>query len=456
MLINKIKNLSENNKNILSNIVGAVAVKGLALIVSLYTMPAYLKFFHNEEVLGLWFTILSVLNWILNFDLGIGNGLRNKLTASLTSGDASESKKYISSAYISVGALCAVLSVAFFVVFDFINWNKVLNISTDIVSEEALLLTVKIVFIGIVLQLFFKLITSVLYALQKSSVNNALSLVTSVLTLLAVVVIPSASNEQNMICMAVVHVLAVIIPLIIASVICFCGKKLRKSIPSFRFFSKKHMSSVLGLGGAFLLVQLLYMVVMNTNEYLITLLHGNAAVTDYQIYNKLFSLGSMVFSLAMTPIWSAVTKALAERNFFWIKKLYKRLLLFAGMCSSALFLIVPLSQVLFNIWLAENTIIANRSYALAFASSGALMIFSSCFSSIANGFGKLNTQIICYGIGAFLKVLLAVILVKTIGSWIGVVWANVFAMSVYCVAQPLVINKLLKGIIAEEKINDRR
>lgn len=70
---------NESNKTILYNTIGALLVKGGAIIISLYTIPAYLNYFNSQQILGLWFTILSVLSWILTFDLGIGNGLRNHL-----------------------------------------------------------------------------------------------------------------------------------------------------------------------------------------------------------------------------------------------------------------------------------------------------------------------------------------------------------------------------------------
>lgn len=89
---------NENNRVILSNALGSLFIKGGALIISLLTMPAYIKYFNNQETLGLWFTILSVLMWVLAFDLGIGNGLRNHLVYALANKDNILAKKYISSA----------------------------------------------------------------------------------------------------------------------------------------------------------------------------------------------------------------------------------------------------------------------------------------------------------------------------------------------------------------------
>ena len=86
-MIKKLKNISKNDKIIYKNVLGALLVKGGALIVNLFTLPAYIKYFNQNEVLGVWYTVLSLLNWILTFDLGIGNGLRNHLTEALANGN---------------------------------------------------------------------------------------------------------------------------------------------------------------------------------------------------------------------------------------------------------------------------------------------------------------------------------------------------------------------------------
>lgn len=208
-IISKLKNAGDNDKIVYKNVLGAFLVKGGALFVALYTLPAYIKFFNNDEVLGLWYTILSLLNWILNFDLGIGNGLRNYLSSSLSLGNRGEVKKYISSAYFSIGTIVLLLSVAFPFAVHNVNLNSVFSISPGDVTPKALYISAIIVFIGVMLQFWLKLINSVLYALQKSSVNNFLVLCTNVIILLFAMFYPSGSNSENIIIMAVVHAVAV-------------------------------------------------------------------------------------------------------------------------------------------------------------------------------------------------------------------------------------------------------
>lgn len=439
----KIHDISEKDKIVIVNILGAFGIKGLALVISLFSTPAYLRFFHNESALGLWFTINSVLAWILNFDLGIGNGLRNHLARTYTEHNDTESRKYISSAYISVAFVCLLIFVCFGAAFDAVNWNVIFNIESENVSDEALRKAIKIVFLGIILQLLLKLINSILYAIQKSSVNNFLALCTSAIILVCLYVLPSKDNDDNIVMMAVVHHLAVTVPLFIMTIVVFTRTELKQATPRFCDFSMKCAKEILFLGGTFLLIQLAYMVIMTTNEYLITLFCSSQWVVTYQLYHKPFSLVGTVFTLALTPVWSAVTKASAEKDLKWIETLYKKLIRLCVLGSVISFAAVPFMQIFMDFWLGRNYLEIEIRYAVAFAVLNITIMLNGVLSSFANGIGKLRVQLVCFAMGAVIKVPVAFLLVKTMGSWIGVVWANILSLVIFCIAQPVALQKEL-------------
>lgn len=433
---------TEKNKIVIKNVVGAFLVKGGALVLSLFTMPAYMRFFNNEEVLGLWFTVLSLLTWILNFDLGIGNGLRNHLTKSLTENNREESKKLISSSYISIGIICLFFLFLGSFIFIFINWNKMFNIDETIIESKYMLISIEITYAGIIVQMFLRIISSILYALQKSFINNFLTLCTTIIVLICVLaIIPNNNQNFNMVLMSIIHSLAVIIPLLITTIIVFLNKKFKYAFPSVKFYSKDHSKKVLSLGGVFFIVQVLFMIMMNTNEFLITTLTSSSKTVDYQIYQKIFTLGSTLFTLMLTPIWSAITKAKAEKDISWIKRTYKNLLLISILGTLFEFLIIPFLQFGVNIWLKDEAIQVNFSYGFVFAIMGSLMIFNGTFSSISNGIGELKTQLVCFSVGSLLKILLSIFFVKILNSWIGVIIANSIALGIYCIIQPITLNK---------------
>ena len=442
-LIYKLKNMSKDDQVVLKHIIGAFLIRGIGLLLSLFTMPAYLRFFNNEMALGLWFTILSLLNWILTFDLGIGNGLRNKLTESLTKKDFISSKKYVSSAYIAITCLGLLIGCILSCIFNYFNWNVILNIEENIVSPESLLVAIQITFWGIIIQLILRLITSILYALQLSSINNFLSLCTSFLTFILVLACPSKSNDENIIIMAIIHAIAVVIPLIVATIIVFFQQRKNNFSPNLKMFSFHHAKEVLSLGGIFLYVQIMYMIIMNTNSYLITLFSTPEDVVEYEIYYKIFSLVSTMFTLMLTPIWSSITKAMVSKNMKWIRSLYKKLIVLSFACVGCEFLMIPILQTLINIWLDGNTISVNYWYGSVFAVMGSLMIFNGTFSSIANGLGKLKSQAACFSIGAILKIVLSYIITSNLESWIGVIIATAISLLLYCMVQPIILKKQL-------------
>lgn len=451
LIINKIKNSSENDKIVYKNVIGAFLVKGGALFVTLFTLPAYIKFFNNDTVLGIWYTLLSLLNWILNFDLGIGNGLRNHLSLSISLKDEEKTKQYISSAYFSVGGIVLFMSIVFVFLARNIDFNNLLNISQDVISAEAMYFTMVIVFIGVMIQFWLKLINSILYALQKSSINNFLALCTNILILLATLLIPSNSNEINIIVMAIIHALFVALPLLIVTIVIF-RRDLSYAMPSIKAMTKENIRDVLALGSVFFFIQIEYMIIMSTNEFLISKTGGSKYVVDYQVYYKLFSLGSTIFALTLTPLWSVVTKAKAEKKYEWIKNTYKRFMLLAGLFCVGEFLLILFVEPITFLWLGKENVPDIKVWNnIIFAIFGCLMIVNSVQSSIANGLGELKIQLVCFTIGAILRVPLSYILVDLFGDWIGVVVANVICMAIYSIIQPIGLRMILKNEIKISK-----
>ena len=120
------------------------------------------------------------------------------------------------------------------------------------------------------------------------------------------------------------------------------------------------------------------------------------------------------------------------------------------------FAIIPFLQFGINIWLGDNAIKVNYFYGLIFAIFGSMIIWNGVISSIANGVGELKTQNIFFTIGAITKIPIAWALVIMLDSWIGVIISNIIAMSLYCLIQPLWINKFLYKKTLEGNNNVQR
>lgn len=445
-----VKLIINKNRNIINNIIGAFCVKGASIVVGLLTMPAYIRYFNNQKVLGIWFTIIAILNWVLMFDLGLGSGLRNKLPAELQKDNYGQARKYITSTYGMTIIFVILVGLMGETVIPYINWNSILGV--DLISREILSESIRIVFLGIMFQFILKIITSILFAIQKSAVVNLLTLISNVIILLGVCLVPSRSLEENLLTISWVNLFAVNFPLFITTIILFFTK-LRDIKPNIKYFDIKCGQKILQIGIALLWLQVIFMVISSTNELLITMLTSSQYVVEYQAYNRVFNCASSVIALSLTPIWSAVTKAQSEKRYEWIKKLYGLLLIISTVVVLLEFLIVPFLQILMDLWLGKGIITVSKIYAVIFIISNGIFVINHVNTTICNGLSYFKIQIIGITFAALVDIPLAYLAVKITGSWIGIIIANIIALLPYEIFQPICFKKYIR-IFSENKVNN--
>jgi O-antigen/teichoic acid export membrane protein len=444
---------NEDSRNIIINIILSFVVKGGSLIVSLIIMPIYMEYFGDKIVLGVWFTLLSVLNWIMNFDLGIGNGLRNKLVGAIVKRDYYNVKSYISSAYIVLTGIAVIILAIFPIISRHVSWNYIFNITESEFSQQKLLLAVNIVFISISLQFILKLITSILFALQKAFIPNILFLLTNIIIVIFVTTAIKLGIKNDIVLLSWIYLFAVNIPLIVATIIIF-STSLSTCKPNYKYFNRVYATDTLRMGMTFFCLQIMAMILFNTNDFLISKFISPVKVVEYQIYYKIFSLYGTIVALATTPIWSAVTKVLSEKNYIWIKKL-SNILLAVGFLGILLEIsLIPVLQYGFNFWLGDNTIKVNYMYAFIFALSGGIFLWCNIITCIANGSGKLKIQLIYVAFGAIVNIPIAYVLTRLTNSYISIVIANIISIMPYCIIQPIWFARYINKMIKQQKVSN--
>ena len=401
-------------------------------------------------MLGVWYTILSVLNWVVLFDLGLGQGLRNQLPKALYANNLHLAKEYISTTYISMSFVAVVISAIGMAIIPHVDLFKIFNLNSGLIDYKTLEYSVSIVFIGIMIQIVLKIITSILYAMQRSAVVNFLALCTNLIILIALLLCPSGDINNNLIRISWINVLSANVPYVLCSIWVFSYKGLKGAAPSIRCFSKKYIKDIFNVGIALLWLQVVFMVVSSANEFLISNLTAPRYVVEYQAYFKIFKTAAMVVSLALTPIWSAVTKAQIEKNFVWIKKVYILFLGISGLCLLGEICLISILQWGMDMWLGEGTITVTAFNAFIFSLSSVIFVLHSVNTSIGNGLSYFRLQMVWMTVASVVFIPLACMLVRLMGSWIGVVLANILAMTPYEILAPIYtirkLNKMQKGV----------
>jgi len=440
--LNILKKTDSNSKIIARNVFGAFIIKGFSLIISLFMMPCYMSFFSDNVVLGVWFAILSVLSWTLSFDLGIGNGLRNKLVEALIEKDNIQVRRYVSSAYYIQAAVVLLVSLLGYFFIALFNWNIFFNVPETMVPPDIMLKTVRWTFIGIMFQFFLRLIISIIYALQLAFITGLVTAASNLLQIVFLIFYPSHSLTDNLLAMTISNIFTANFPLIICTIYVF-SRYLKEAKPNIKYFELQYSKSIMSIGGLFFFCQITYMFFTCTNEYFISKYWGTEYVVDYRIYNSVFGLIGMLFSLSLTPVWSVVTKAKVEENYAWLRSLYSKLkkAILVGVFLE--FFLLPFLQIIINIWLRHRAIEVNYFYAINFAIYQSVSIYLAVCSTMVAGFGTIKLTAICYTLAVILKYFLITSFSNGFNSWIYVIALNSVLLLPYCIIQQYILDKYL-------------
>ena len=438
-----IDKIDKRSFNVIKNIALSVGIKGFSIVIALLTLPVYVKYFSDKSILGIWLTLISTLGWIFTFDLGIGNGLRNKLVKLLAEKNYKVAKRYISSAYFGSMFLSILLITIIFIVISQLNLVYLFNIEKSIISNATLKISISVLLIGIILQFTLKIINSILLSMQKAALPSTLTLFSNLLLLIYMLLVNPTTISKDFIYISIIYVITTNIPLLIATIFIF-KHELKDVSPSLEFFDMGTALDTIKLGSSFLWLQIMAMLIINTNMFLITILINPSEVIGYQIYDKLFGLVSMLFTIGLTPIWSAVTDALAKRDFNWIIKTRRRIFKFLLLALVAQFAMCISSKKIIEIWMGKQYITIGYSFPISVAIFHILNIWSGINANIANGLGKLKNQMIFLTIGALINIPLAYLFVKINQTWVMIVLANIVSLLPFCITETISTSRYLK------------
>lgn len=413
---------NKNDKLLLISIIGNYLVKGGALVVSLFIMPAYMNYFHSNTMLGMWFTVIQLLNWIMLLDFGVGSGIRNKIIEPLKNGDRTRVISLISNTYISVVALVFSLTFVHLMIVEKINWYSILSITSKDISQSQLILMINILVIGIIVRFFSVIISQILYALQKSILPNAMIL-TSNIIILAFLVFYKGNEENNIIILAYVNSIANNIPALIVTVWIF-RTTLKGFWPRVSYFSMQVVKEVLETGGILFYIQIIFMLLFNVKEIYISWFIGTAEVVEYQIYYKLIGIIGGLYALALNPVWSAVTKAIVDGNKIWIQKLYKKAMYIIAAFGVLQFILVMMMPIIVKIWLGNHAIKISFFYGIAFSLYNVIYMWMMLNYNFACGMGRTEIISIYITFAAIANYILTIYACQILHSWISVIIAT--------------------------------
>ena len=432
--------ISDNrSKNYIKQIKGSFIFKGLAIFASFLSIPLMIKYLGIEQY-GVWSTLLSIVSWVVLFDIGIGNGLRNKISESLAQNNRQEVHNYISTSYTIVGAIALILISIFLVASEYIPWQRVFNITS--ISNQDLQSVVNITAIFLFLNFWFSLINQVFNGFQKTSLVVSNQFLSNFFSLSAVFILYTF-YESSLIKLAFAYGTSLVLSSLILSF--WFYKENREFIPRIKSFGLNYTKSITSLGFKFFIIQIAMIVIFTTDKILITQLFGPQYVASYDVVFKLFSVITIVHGILMAPLWSAYSDAYHRNDMKWIKKTIKNQLKIYFLIIVATISLIFLAKPIIALWIGKDLFISNVLI-IAIALFILVSTWNNIFSFFINATNKLNTQINTSVVAMIINIPLSIIFVRYFEMGIyGIVLATCMSLCFFAIFGPLQTFNILKG-----------
>lgn len=420
------------------NIFASLGIKAVDIIVYFLLVPLTLGYLNKYEY-GIWITLNSILMWINSFDIGLGNGLRNKLAEAIASEDKKLCKAYVSTTVIMLCALMGMLIVIGSILFPLLDWYLILGATHESVHNLN-----QIVYISFVLFCFnfiLKFIGNVYLALQMPSISNLLVCLGHLVSLVIIFIL-SKSTGGSLMYVAIAYCAAPTLVYLIAYPITFAGRYKYMS-PSAKYFQKKYVRTLFSMGVLFFITQLGALLLFSTTNLIISHLFGPENVTPYNIAYRYFSAVTIGMNIIVSPLWSAATDAYARKDFEWIRSSIKKLQRLLYVVGGGIVVMILVSGYVYKIWIGSNVTIP-LMMTVSMGLYTYVVVWSLSYSNFLNGLGKLYIQAINTITVGILFIPLAIYMGTHVGLY-GIVLSLCVANLSGAVLNTLQLNKIIKN-----------
>lgn len=428
----------ERTVNAKKNIIASLVLKGMSVMISLVLVPLTI-YYVNPTQYGIWLTLSSIISWFAFFDVGFGNGLRNKLTEAIAKGNRELAKSYLSTAYALFISLFGTIWLVFIIINRYVNWSTILNAPAEMNGELKWLAF--IVFTYFCLQFMLQTINIVLTADQKPAKAALIDFLGQFVALIIIFIL-TKTTRGSLINLGMALGLSPVLMLIVASA--WYYKNTYGNIsPSLKKVSVDCVRNIMGLGLKFFLLQISSVVIFQTNNIVIAHIIGPGEVTVYNVAYKYFSIISIIFMIVLNPFWSAFTDAYVRNDTEWMKNTVRKLeYLWTVVVAGGIFLLF-FSKYFFPLWLGEKVLVPfNVSIFLLLY----FLVYTrfNLYIILLNGIGKIKIQLLVYFPLAILNIPVIILLGKGYGL-AGMIFGNILISVPHVIYGPIQLKRLIEN-----------
>lgn len=436
------------DKNLNLNIVLAFLFKGISIPLNFFLLSVLYGFLDKEKY-GVWMTIMSIANMLVFLDIGIGNGLKNKLSESLAINDHLKSKEYVSTAYGSISLISLLLILIFTIISYFIPWGDFFNARN--IDKDELYWGVLYVIIAIILNFIGSLVNAVLQSLQKNSYSGLLVLLNNLILIILILVFGSSYSDLKS--LGFIYLVSTVFSGIIMNLVVFLVYK--NISPSIRKFKLDRLRSLMSLGFKFFILQLSPIILISSNNFVIAQVLGPKSVADYSLLQRLYLAVWTTAWIFISPLWTTITEAYVKQDYIWIKnRIKKTIILIYPLCLIVLIVLTVFFGEITKIWLNDKI---QLTYWLRILMSIFILlnIWNNIFLFFLQGISRLKEILICSVIGSVINIPLAILFTKVLSFGLeGIILANLLSMLPIALVSYILTRRIINQLIKITKSDD--
>lgn len=332
--------------------VSGLASRALAIVVSLLSVPLTIHYLGTERF-GVWALLASILAWLRLADIGIGNGLNNAISRAHGQERPDLIRAHVSTALMLMTGISALLGLVLAISWHWIDWVSLFGLTSPVAVQQV---GPAMVATAVIFLLSFPLSISqrVYIATQEGKLANGWQATGNVASLVALVI---ATQTRGGLAWLVVAVYGTTLLVDATSSLWLFRLRRRAIRPSFRLFSSDSVSALMNTGLKFFLIQIMALVVFESDNFVIAHFLGASHVASYSITWKLFNYTSLPQTVLFAYIWVAYGEAIARGDTAWVRRAFRGHVAFSlGVTAALVVPLIFLAKPLVRIWAGADVV----------------------------------------------------------------------------------------------------
>jgi O-antigen/teichoic acid export membrane protein len=425
---------------VLHGSLSSVLARGLTLLINVVTLPLTLRYLGRFEY-GIWATVSTSVVMLSVLDLGIANTLTNFIGEAYAEDDREKAQRYFATAFWVTVAVVAALGPLGYVAWRMIPWANVFHLTDPAMAQRC---ADCVAFAGgcFLLSLPLTLAGRVMSGYQQVHLANYFAMINSVFGLLAIVA--TLLLHGSLVMLVALYSMAMLTgPICLNVWLSFWQRPWIKPLPSK--VTPAIVSRLFKQGTLFFIMQITTLIVLNSDNLVITHYIGASAVTPYSIAWKLTQYATLFQGLLIPSLWPAFTEAYHKRHMSWINATYRsiRRKTLIGAAGAGI-LIGLFGPIVIKLWLGAAAV-PSRELIWLMAFFAFVVSATNNQSLVLAATGRLTIETTVAVLAAIANLALSIHLVKRMGVE-GVILGTIISfLVVMIVPQGWEVRRVLAG-----------